>query len=59
MSQVTEHIKGFNGTTCTAPLAAVLCLGQDNLTEHNTLQTGFEFGVYLLLNWLPQQGKRA
>lgn len=45
-------------TTCAPVIAAVVCLGRDNLTEPIPLQACFEFGVFLLLDALPLEGRR-
>lgn len=39
-------------------IAAVVCLGHDNLTAPNALHASSEFIVFLLLDWLPPQGNR-
>lgn len=36
------------GIACTAARTALVCLGQDNLTEHFPVEYGLEFRVFLL-----------
>lgn len=50
----TIHVthQSHSGNPCTTTIKAFMCLGQDSQAEPISLQTGFEFIVFLLLNWL-------
>lgn len=50
---ITKH--GYRDTTCTAAIAAEVCLGQNSLMNTSLFKPVFN-SVFLLLYWLPPEG---